>query len=74
MARKIVQMGNEQAAVRLLLVDTYFIGLTYHARGAQVPPTEGLATRFLSRYDKSATNIKDSEIFIKIGQVSLQLS
>jgi len=25
--------------------------------------------RFLSRYDKSATNIKDSELWIKIGQV-----
>ncbi|KAF9443917.1 hypothetical protein P691DRAFT_796946 [Macrolepiota fuliginosa MF-IS2] len=48
MARKIVQTGNEQAAV---------------------PPTTGLSTRFLSRYDKSATNIKESEIFIKIGQV-----
>ncbi|KAH7098585.1 hypothetical protein BKA62DRAFT_622482 [Auriculariales sp. MPI-PUGE-AT-0066] len=27
------------------------------------------ATKFLSRYDKSATNIKESEIFIAIGQV-----
>jgi len=27
------------------------------------------ATRFLSRFDKSATNIKESEIFITIGQV-----
>ncbi|QRV82060.1 tungstate-binding protein [Ceratobasidium sp. AG-Ba] len=26
-------------------------------------------TRFLSRYDKSATNIKDSELFVSIGQV-----
>ncbi|KAJ7065370.1 hypothetical protein C8F01DRAFT_982422 [Mycena amicta] len=26
-------------------------------------------TRFLSRYDKSATNIKESELFIAIGQV-----
>ncbi|KAL0565079.1 hypothetical protein V5O48_016950, partial [Marasmius crinis-equi] len=25
-------------------------------------------TRFLSRFDKSATNIKESELFIKIGQ------
>ncbi|KAK2733176.1 hypothetical protein FQN55_003714 [Onygenales sp. PD_40] len=25
--------------------------------------------RFLSRYDKSATNIKDSELFIQVGQV-----
>jgi ABC-type tungstate transport system permease subunit len=27
------------------------------------------ATRFLSRFDKSATNIKESQIFISIGQV-----
>ncbi|KAJ3041309.1 hypothetical protein HDV00_009581 [Rhizophlyctis rosea] len=27
------------------------------------------ATRFLSRYDKSATNIKDAELFIAAGQV-----
>ncbi|KAF8712507.1 PBP superfamily domain, partial [Rhizoctonia solani] len=30
----------------------------------QSPPT-----RFLSRFDKSATNIKDSELFVAIGQV-----
>lgn len=29
--------------------------------------------RFLSRYDKSATNIKESEVWINIGQVSLSL-
>ncbi|KAJ1309953.1 hypothetical protein OPQ81_006712 [Rhizoctonia solani] len=29
-----------------------------------VPPT-----RFLTRYDKSATNIKDSELFVAVGQV-----
>ncbi|KAF8610585.1 hypothetical protein BDV93DRAFT_483935 [Ceratobasidium sp. AG-I] len=28
-----------------------------------------IPTRFLSRYDKSATNIKDSELFVRIGQV-----
>ncbi|KAK1217189.1 hypothetical protein PQX77_020165 [Marasmius sp. AFHP31] len=33
------------------------------------PPNGRPATRFLSRFDKSATNIKDSELFIKIGQV-----
>lgn len=27
--------------------------------------------RFLSRFDKSATNIKDSELWINIGQVGL---
>lgn len=31
--------------------------------------TQDPPTRFLSRYDKSATNIKDSELFIAIGQV-----
>lgn len=29
----------------------------------------GVTTRFLSRYDKSATNIKDSELFVRVGQV-----
>ncbi|KAJ8080977.1 hypothetical protein PM082_017812 [Marasmius tenuissimus] len=33
------------------------------------PPKDRPATRFLSRFDKSATNIKDSELFIRIGQV-----
>ncbi|KAG7100173.1 hypothetical protein E1B28_001952 [Marasmius oreades] len=33
------------------------------------PPSDRPATRFLSRYDKSATNIKESELFISIGQV-----
>lgn len=33
------------------------------------PPVDKPPTRFLSRYDKSATNIKESELFIKIGQV-----
>ncbi|KAG6910328.1 hypothetical protein DXG01_011396 [Tephrocybe rancida] len=33
------------------------------------PPQEREPVRFLSRFDKSATNIKESEIFITIGQV-----
>ncbi|THU80690.1 hypothetical protein K435DRAFT_695197 [Dendrothele bispora CBS 962.96] len=35
-----------------------------------VPPDPSVRppTRFLSRFDKSATNIKESELFIKIGQ------
>ncbi|KAI0069290.1 hypothetical protein BV25DRAFT_1818283 [Artomyces pyxidatus] len=33
------------------------------------PPADVPPTRFLSRYDKSATNIKESELFITIGQV-----
>jgi len=36
-----------------------------------VPPDPNVRppTRFLSRYDKSATNIKESQLFITIGQV-----
>ncbi|KIJ61287.1 hypothetical protein HYDPIDRAFT_137862 [Hydnomerulius pinastri MD-312] len=34
-----------------------------------VPPKDREPTRFLSRFDKSATNIKESELFCKIGQV-----
>ncbi|KAG6853765.1 hypothetical protein C0991_001595 [Blastosporella zonata] len=33
------------------------------------PPKERVPVRFLSRFDKSATNIKESELFITIGQV-----
>ena len=36
----------------------------------QLPPKDRAAVRFLSRYDKSATNIKEAELFIRIGQVS----
>ncbi|CAE6425864.1 unnamed protein product [Rhizoctonia solani] len=32
-------------------------------------PNQKNPTRFLSRFDKSATNIKDSELFVAIGQV-----
>lgn len=35
-----------------------------YAAGASAAPV-----RFLSRFDKSATNIKDSQLFINIGQV-----
>lgn len=38
------------------------------------PPKDGVPTRFLSRYDKSATNIKESELFIRIGQVPWALA
>jgi ABC-type tungstate transport system permease subunit len=40
----------------------------YAAAEAETPTNP--PTRFLSRYDKSATNIKDSELWIGIGQVS----
>ncbi|TCD69502.1 hypothetical protein EIP91_007432 [Steccherinum ochraceum] len=41
-----------------------------------LPPDESVRppTRFLSRYDKSATNIKESEQFIAIGQVPWALA
>ncbi|RDB16612.1 Tungstate-binding protein TupA [Hypsizygus marmoreus] len=41
-----------------------------------VPPdsNERPPTRFLSRFDKSATNIKESELFITIGQVPWALA
>jgi hypothetical protein len=37
----------------------------------KVPPEPDVrpATRFLSRFDKSATNIKESQLFVTIGQV-----
>ncbi|KIJ06864.1 hypothetical protein PAXINDRAFT_91368, partial [Paxillus involutus ATCC 200175] len=38
------------------------------------PPTDREPVRFLSRFDKSATNIKESELFCKIGQVALASS
>ncbi|KAG5637569.1 hypothetical protein H0H81_004146 [Sphagnurus paluster] len=41
---------------------------------AAVPPTNGTAVRFLSRFDKSATNIKESQLFITIGQVPWALA
>ena len=45
---------------------TMFSTLHAAAEAADTDPP----VRFLSRYDKSATNIKDSELFISIGQVS----
>ncbi|KAI9571744.1 hypothetical protein HD554DRAFT_2312053 [Boletus coccyginus] len=38
------------------------------------PPTDRDPARFLSRFDKSATNIKESELFIAIGQVPWALA
>ena len=34
-----------------------------------MPPANREPVRFLSRFDKSATNIKESELFCAIGQV-----
>ncbi|KAG9309228.1 hypothetical protein JVU11DRAFT_10707 [Chiua virens] len=39
-----------------------------------VPPTDREPVRFLSRFDKSATNIKESELFCAIGQVPWALA
>jgi ABC-type tungstate transport system permease subunit len=44
--------------------DLYAAAEAAYARGASATPV-----RFLSRYDKSATNIKESQLFISIGQV-----
>jgi len=38
------------------------------------PPEHRPPTRFLTRFDKSATNIKESQIFITIGQVPWALA
>lgn len=38
------------------------------------PPSDRPPVRFLSRYDKSATNIKESQLFIIIGQVPWALA
>lgn len=45
---------------------TIFSDLHEAAEAANSTP----AVRFLSRYDKSATNIKESDLWISIGQVS----
>jgi ABC-type tungstate transport system permease subunit len=39
-------------------------------QGADAPAAnQSIPVRFLSRYDKSATNIKEAELFLKIGQI-----
>ncbi|PFH49727.1 hypothetical protein AMATHDRAFT_147005 [Amanita thiersii Skay4041] len=43
-------------------------------RDALIPPDVREPTRFLSRFDKSATNIKESQLFITIGQVPWALT
>ncbi|KAJ5895262.1 hypothetical protein N7495_006953 [Penicillium taxi] len=45
---------------------TQFIDLYKAASSDQPTP---IPVRFLSRYDKSATNLKESELWIKVGQV-----
>lgn len=37
-------------------------------------PSERLPIRFLSRFDKSATNIRESELFLNIGQIPWALA
>lgn len=69
MFNKIVTGGNVDVAVRKYSIDIYVNLKSIHS--PQVPPDPATRppTRFLSRFDKSATNIKESELFITIGQV-----
>lgn len=46
-----------------------FSGLYAAAEAAYAAGASAVPVRFLSRFDKSATNIKDSQLFISIGQV-----
>lgn len=43
-------------------------------RSAESKNTTSLPTRWLSRYDKSATNIKESQLWLGIGQVRIRAS
>jgi ABC-type tungstate transport system permease subunit len=64
---KIVALGNADVAVcETDCIDMLFILISV----PKVPPADRPAVRFLSRFDKSATNIKDSQLFVTIGQVS----
>jgi ABC-type tungstate transport system permease subunit len=49
-------------------VDT--IMSTLHQSAEKNAANTTIPTRFLSRYDKSATNIKESQLWLGIGQVS----
>jgi ABC-type tungstate transport system permease subunit len=69
---KIVTLGNSDIAVSNPV--TCMIMSLFQLRSFQTPPTGRHATRFLSRFDKSATNIKESQLFITIGQVPWALA
>lgn len=60
--------GNLEGEQRLEENDSI---LTMFSKIYSAAEADNSAVRFLSRYDKSATNIKDSELWIKTGQVSL---
>jgi hypothetical protein len=68
---KIVAIGNADVIVSRLQVALVrpshfsFLNLLKRPPDPEVRPP----TRFLSRFDKSATNIKESQIFCTIGQV-----
>ena len=68
MFNKIVTYGNADVVVRNT---TPSVAKTVVLHVTQNPPDPSVrpATRFLSRFDKSATNIKESQIFVEIGQV-----
>lgn len=65
---QIVEQGNKDLVVGFSLFATG--NLTVQL--PQTPPSNRPTVRFLSRFDKSATNIKESELYCKIGQVCLR--
>ncbi|KIK79564.1 hypothetical protein PAXRUDRAFT_834038 [Paxillus rubicundulus Ve08.2h10] len=50
-----------------------FSTLNYPNKASQTPLYDQDPFRFLSRFDKSATNIKESALFCKIGQVHTRM-
>ena len=64
---KIAASGNRDLTVNLE-IDHRNLSLTFPS---QIPPDPAVRppTRFLSRFDKSATNIKESQLFVSAGQV-----
>ncbi|KAK2463957.1 hypothetical protein APHAL10511_004008 [Amanita phalloides] len=56
------------------VLDAFNKIVTCGNRDVTTPPTDRPPTRFLSRFDKSATNIKESQLFITIGQVPWALA
>ncbi|KAK5047420.1 hypothetical protein LTR84_006516 [Exophiala bonariae] len=55
---------TNSSSILSMFSNLYAAAEAAYAAGASAPPV-----RFLSRFDKSATNIKDSQLFISIGQV-----
>ena len=69
MFHKIVTRGDADIIVRHPFTSTVSKKTSYMYISQTPPPNRLPPTRFLSRFDKSATNIKESQIFISIGQV-----